>query len=390
MNGRVYDPKLARFLQADPFIQAADNTQSYNRYSYVINNPLNATDPSGFIFGKIFKGLNKLLGDFAPFVSIALLAIPGVGAWAAASWQNAFAFGFVSGGISSGSMRGAVVGGLSATAFHGIGNKFVGAKGSGFFEKGGLGHIGAHGTVGGVSSVLQGGKFGHGFASAGITKASGVNDILGDDTTLSADTVRVAAAALVGGTVSEITGGKFANGATTAALAQALNDNASKQREADARAAHEQAECRGMCHGIPGRGDWQPMSDSQNMSLVSATLSSAGAGFAGIGCGSTGLSCGLAGVLSADAVRQFHKAGTGNDPLVRMSLDLGATERQAANIALGADFLTAATSINGAFKGMLFRSTQSLSAGSLGAAHTDVFSTIHTIGELNRSVESAQ
>lgn len=38
MNGRVYDPKIARFLQADPFIQAASNIQSYNRYSYVWNN----------------------------------------------------------------------------------------------------------------------------------------------------------------------------------------------------------------------------------------------------------------------------------------------------------------------------------------------------------------
>ncbi len=53
MNGRIYDPKIARFLQTDPFIQAATNTQNFNRYSYVMNNPLNATDPSGFFF----KGL---------------------------------------------------------------------------------------------------------------------------------------------------------------------------------------------------------------------------------------------------------------------------------------------------------------------------------------------
>ena len=49
MNGRIYDAKLARFLRADPFIQAPYNTQSLNRYSYVWNNPLNATDPSGYI-----------------------------------------------------------------------------------------------------------------------------------------------------------------------------------------------------------------------------------------------------------------------------------------------------------------------------------------------------
>ncbi len=33
MNGRVYDARLGRFLQADPFVQAAGNTQSFNRYS---------------------------------------------------------------------------------------------------------------------------------------------------------------------------------------------------------------------------------------------------------------------------------------------------------------------------------------------------------------------
>ncbi len=34
MNGPVYDPTLGRFISADPFIQAPNNTQSHNRYSY--------------------------------------------------------------------------------------------------------------------------------------------------------------------------------------------------------------------------------------------------------------------------------------------------------------------------------------------------------------------
>ena len=50
MNGRVYDPLLGRFLSADRFVQAPRNTQSFNRYSYVVNNPLSYTDPSGFEF----------------------------------------------------------------------------------------------------------------------------------------------------------------------------------------------------------------------------------------------------------------------------------------------------------------------------------------------------
>ena len=48
MNGRVYDPEIGRFLSADPIIQDPYNTQSYNRYSYVWNNPLNMVDPSGY------------------------------------------------------------------------------------------------------------------------------------------------------------------------------------------------------------------------------------------------------------------------------------------------------------------------------------------------------
>jgi RHS repeat-associated protein len=47
MNGRLYDPKLHRFLQPDNYVQEPYNTQNYNRYGYVFNNPLKYTDPSG-------------------------------------------------------------------------------------------------------------------------------------------------------------------------------------------------------------------------------------------------------------------------------------------------------------------------------------------------------
>lgn len=48
MNGRVYDPTLGRFLSVDPVFQAPTNGQSLNPYSYVLNNPLSLTDPSGY------------------------------------------------------------------------------------------------------------------------------------------------------------------------------------------------------------------------------------------------------------------------------------------------------------------------------------------------------
>ncbi len=55
MNGRVYDYNLGRFLSVDPFIQEPSNSQSINPYSYIMNNPLAGTDPSGYLstsFGK--------------------------------------------------------------------------------------------------------------------------------------------------------------------------------------------------------------------------------------------------------------------------------------------------------------------------------------------------
>lgn len=48
MNGRVQDAITGRFLSADPYITEPGNTQNYNRYSYVLNNPMSFVDPTGF------------------------------------------------------------------------------------------------------------------------------------------------------------------------------------------------------------------------------------------------------------------------------------------------------------------------------------------------------
>lgn len=50
MNARLYDPVLGRFLSPDPFVQMPDFTQSFNRYSYCLNNPLIFVDQSGELF----------------------------------------------------------------------------------------------------------------------------------------------------------------------------------------------------------------------------------------------------------------------------------------------------------------------------------------------------
>jgi hypothetical protein len=44
----VEDSITGRFLSPDPYISNPDNPQNFNRYSYVLNNPLTYIDPTGF------------------------------------------------------------------------------------------------------------------------------------------------------------------------------------------------------------------------------------------------------------------------------------------------------------------------------------------------------
>jgi len=65
-------------MQADPMVQAPENIQSLNRYSYVMNNPLNATDPSGYVW-----------------VTLVVMALKAIAASAAVSSAVATAIGYV-------------------------------------------------------------------------------------------------------------------------------------------------------------------------------------------------------------------------------------------------------------------------------------------------------
>ena len=124
MGGRIYDPTLARFMQADPFIQAPSNLQNFNRYSYVLNNPLTYTDPSGYnFFKKIYNFLGKIDGRelshkyifndnpaLANFVQAALNFIPVFGQLASAH------FAFDRAYYTTGSLRSAFSAGIVSFA----------------------------------------------------------------------------------------------------------------------------------------------------------------------------------------------------------------------------------------------------------------------------------
>lgn len=60
MNARLYDPLLGRFLSPDPYVQAPEFTQNFNRYSYALNNPLRYTDVTGEFLGTIITTLIRL------------------------------------------------------------------------------------------------------------------------------------------------------------------------------------------------------------------------------------------------------------------------------------------------------------------------------------------
>ena len=46
-NARLYNADIGRFPQADTIVPEPQNPAAYNRYSYVENNPVNHTDPTG-------------------------------------------------------------------------------------------------------------------------------------------------------------------------------------------------------------------------------------------------------------------------------------------------------------------------------------------------------
>lgn len=221
MNGRIYDPQLKRFMSPDNYVQNPYDTQNYNRYGYVLNNPLLYTDPSGEEI--------TLLGAFLIGAAVAVLSnsianmINGIPFWYGIG--KAGVMGGVSGAISFGI-------GAMATSNFGV----MTTVGKALFQ------AGMHGVSSGLMSEVSGGTFASGFAAGALSSlvSSGIGAIgdsggyyLDEDytqwsniSTRNPDLIKaatLAGGALSGGFSSTIAGGKFIDGFRQGLIVSGLN-----------------------------------------------------------------------------------------------------------------------------------------------------------------------
>ena len=206
MNGRMYDPILARFISADPLIQSPNNLQSLNRYSYVMNNPLSYTDPTGYL-SNTFKMWRRLV--YAGIAAIACGPAALYCAAAAYSARQARDHGATKGAVGAATM--AYVSAVFFTGAGGVGDPYL--------------RVLAHGMIGGTMSAVAGGSFKSGFIASGLTagfQAAGITDGIASffGGGLPGNAI---AGALIGGVGSELAGGSFRRGAEIGAMSQLFN-----------------------------------------------------------------------------------------------------------------------------------------------------------------------
>lgn len=190
MNGRLYDPVVHRFLQPDNYIQDPYNTQNYNRYGYVLNNPLKYTDPSGESW---WSNNWRSLVTIVAAVATAVVIVASMGTatpLVAAMWAGAGA-GFVGGTLGT-----ALNGGtLGQSLMAGLTGAIMGAA---------TGYAGAYmsaaiGAVGIVPGALTG-------AATNVTLGALGNIISGND--WDAGIGMTAAFGAVGGGISGLSAAK--------------------------------------------------------------------------------------------------------------------------------------------------------------------------------------
>ncbi|MFN7219166.1 MAG: RHS repeat-associated core domain-containing protein, partial [Burkholderiales bacterium] len=218
MNGRLYDPITGRMMSADPIIQAPYLLQNYNRYSYVMNNPLSLTDPSGFSWWTRHR---RTIGAIAAIIIFRELGAHYAAQAATASEAaQTLAFfnsmgAFAAGGINGGNFESAVTAGITAGLNMAAGEFLAGSNVPG----GSGGAVAIHAVIGCTGASISGGDCGRGAMSAGFAELSipAIHSMT-DDFYL-----RATMAAAAGGIGSRLAGGNFTDGFMSGAFSYLYN-----------------------------------------------------------------------------------------------------------------------------------------------------------------------
>ncbi len=193
-------------------MQQPENTQNYNRYAYVLNNPLKYTDPSGEIIELAAAIIIGAVIAATTYTMTALLAdVP-----------------FSVGGLA----KATFVGAASAAVTFGIGTAATNLF-TNFYSQAAFQAV-AHGTFQGAMTAVSGGKFWSGFAAGALSSiaASAWSADLNGSSKAGlgwAENARESSAGMIafgtvsGGVGAKLTGGNFWQGAATGLFVSGLN-----------------------------------------------------------------------------------------------------------------------------------------------------------------------
>ncbi|RXJ68310.1 hypothetical protein CRV08_08650 [Halarcobacter ebronensis] len=214
------------------------------RYTYVKNNPLKYTDPSGFFFKKLFRAINKVFKAIKKYIKVIIAVVVtviiaiyapyllgftqsiGLSAMASLTFAQAmvvgaisgFASGFIMTGTLSGAVKGALWGAISAGVAQAIGH----AEALRAFKEalGGMGQHIMHGITRAAITKAQGGRWSSGFWSGLAGSALGATMGKLENVHVS---IKAVINSIASGLISKVSGGKFANGAVTGAFVYLFN-----------------------------------------------------------------------------------------------------------------------------------------------------------------------